>query len=390
MKSIQPLALILLFGIAPSGALAAQACMDGATKCVTEPSGGDCSSIGKWDAASKTCTLTGDLTGESIQIAGNGITLDGGGHTVTGASVRGFPQPYGIYVEEQTDVTVTRLSVRRFQAGIELRRCSSCVATSNTVSGCTRVGIELSESNHNTIGDNTLSAGGDGIVVQRSAENILKGNLAESNRDSGIILNSGSSGNTVTRNTARMNSGGIALGGASSHNTINDNDVVANKHLGIALYFFSNENLVTNNRITGNGVGVTNGAGILLMQASGNQFSTNTVAGNSRGIWLSYPDTDAFLGGGNEVYHNNFIDNQTQALITGWRSTPDSFSKQAPIGGNFWGNWTTPDANGDGVVDSAYLISGGGDDLPWRAKDGWYAPADANPPKVVTSSPEHR
>src|SRR5262245_60115131 len=89
MKSVQPLALVLLFGIAPSGALLAQTCMDGATKCVTEPGGGDCSSIGKWDAASKTCTLTGDLTGESIQIAGDGITLDGAGHTLTGASVRG-------------------------------------------------------------------------------------------------------------------------------------------------------------------------------------------------------------------------------------------------------------------------------------------------------------
>ncbi len=389
MKNKHSLALVLLLGITPSGALLAQTCVQGATKCITGTSGGDCSSIGKWNATSKTCKLTGDLAGESIQIAGDGVTLDGDGHTLTGSSAGGFPQPYGIYVEQQTGVTVTRLTVKQFQAGIELRRCSTCAATNNMVSGCTRVGIELSESNHNTIGDNTLSAGGDGIVVQRSADNILKGNLAESNRDSGIILNSTSSGNTVTRNITRLNSGGIALGGASCHNTISDNDVTGNKHLGVALYFFSNENLVTNNRITGNGVGVTNGAGVLLMQASGNQFSNNTVAGNSRGMWLSYPDNDAFLGGGNEIYHNNFIDNETQALITGWRSTPDSFSKQAPIGGNFWGNWTTPDANGDGVVDSAYLISGGADNLPWRAKDGWYAPS-AGQPDIATSSAERR
>jgi parallel beta-helix repeat protein len=390
MKSNHYLALVLLLGITPSGAFLAQTCVEGATKCITGSSGGDCSSIGKWDAASKTCTLTGDLAGEAIQIAGNGITLDGGGHTVTGASVRGFPQPYGIYVEQQTSVTITRLTVRQFQVGIKLRRCSTCAATNNTVSGCTRVGIELSESDHNSIGDNTLSACGDGIAVQRSAENTLKGNLAESNRDSGIILNSSSSGNTVTRNITRLNSGGIALGGASRHNTLFDNDVTGNKHLGVALYFFSNENLVTNNRIAGNGVGVANGAGILLMHASGNQFSNNTVSGNSRGMWLSYPNTDAFLGGGNEIYRNNFIDNETQALITGWRSTPDSFSKQAPIGGNFWGNWTTPDANGDGVVDSAYLISGGGDNLPWRAKDGWNAPPSASQPDIATSSAEHR
>jgi nitrous oxidase accessory protein len=145
-----------------------------------------------------------------------------------------------------------------------------------------------------------------------------------------------------------------------------------------------------NNRIAGNAVGVPDGAGVLLMQASGNRFSNNTVAGNSRGIWLAYPNTTAYSGGGNEIYHNNFIDNGTQALITGWRMTPDSFSKQAPIGGNFWGNWTTPDANGDGVVDSAYMISGGGDNLPWSVKDGWAVPPDAASSKIVTSSPDQR
>jgi len=203
----------------------------------------------------------------------------------------------------------------------------------------------------------------------------------ESNRNSGILLNFGSSGNTVTRNIAKLNAGGIALGGASSHNTLRDNDVAGNSRVGVALYFDSNENVVVGNRITKNAVGVADGAGVLLMQSSGNQFTDNTVAGNSRGIWLSYPETDAYLGGGNEVYHNNFIDNPTQALITGWRSAPDSFSKQAPIGGNFWGNWTTPDTDQDGVIDSAYRIGGGEDKLPWKVKDGWAAPPDVTHPR---------
>ena len=390
MKSKHSLVLVLLLGMAPWGALLAQTCMERATKCISEPGGGDCSSIGKWNAASSTCTLTGDLTGESIQIAGDGITLDGGGHTLKSASVGGRNQLIGVYAEERTGVTITNLTIREFQAGIQLLRCSGNKVTNNKMSGDGRVGIELLESNNNLISNNVLSKAGDGINVKQSAENTLEGNLAESNRDSGIILNASSFGNTVTRNTARLNSGGIAVAGASRRNTVSENEVTGNTRLGIALYFSANDNVVTNNRIADNAVGVADGAGVLLMQASGNRLSNNTVANNSRGIWLSYPDAATFPGGGNEVYNNNFIGNATQALITGWRSTPDSFSKQAPIGGNFWGNWTTPDANGDGVVDSPYLISGGGDNLPWRVKDGWNVPPDTAPPDKVAASPEQR
>jgi parallel beta-helix repeat protein len=312
----------------------------------------------------------------AIQIAGDGITLDGGGHTLTGGPVDGVPQPRGIDVEQGNGVTVRNLTVRRFQTGIALRSSSSCTVTGNTVSESARVGIELLESHHNRIDHNTVSSAADGIVVKRSADNALEGNVVESNRNSGILLSLGSSGNTVTRNVARLNVGGIALGGASSHNTLRDNDVTGNLRLGIALYFDSNENVVTGNRITRNALGVPDGAGMLLVQSSGNRFTDNTVAGNSRGIWLAYPETDAYMGGGNEIYHNNFMENATQAVITGWRSVVDSLSKQAPIGGNFWDNWTTPDADQDGVVDSAYLISGGGDNLPWKVKDGWAASPD--------------
>jgi len=389
MKNRFYAALVLLFAtmVMDSGLLSAQTCGEGATLCITVPTGGDCASIGAWKAESKTCTLKRNLTGKAIRIAGDGITLDGAGHILAGVLDNGHPQPNGVLVEQHAGVTITNLTIRGFQAGIEVLHCTESTVTKNAVSGNTRVGIELIESNKNRVTDNTVSASGDGIIVNRSVNNTLEGNTAESNRDSGIMLNFNSSGNTVTRNISRLNSGGISLGGSSHHNTISENDVTGNTHLGVALYFSSNENVVIHNHITGNAVSVSDGAGVLMMQASGNRFSNNTVAGNSRGIWLAYPESAAYPGGGNEIFHNNFIDNGTQALITGWRSTPDSFSRQAPVGGNFWGNWTTPDADGDGVVDSAYLISGGGDNMPWRVRNGWVIPPEATPPDVATSSP---
>src|SRR3972149_6707300 len=52
-----------------------------------DATGGDCYLIGTWDGATKTCTLTTDVLVRDevgIVIAGNGITLDGGGHSITG------------------------------------------------------------------------------------------------------------------------------------------------------------------------------------------------------------------------------------------------------------------------------------------------------------------
>ena len=46
---------------------------------------GDCSTIGTWDSASKTCTLSGDLT-EGITIGSSYITLDGNNHSITGTN----------------------------------------------------------------------------------------------------------------------------------------------------------------------------------------------------------------------------------------------------------------------------------------------------------------
>ena len=48
-----------------------------------DATGGDCSTIGTWDSASRTCTLSDDIT-ENIIIGANNIVLDGNGKTILG------------------------------------------------------------------------------------------------------------------------------------------------------------------------------------------------------------------------------------------------------------------------------------------------------------------
>ena len=67
--------VVFLVGIIVPNAFAQIYITDDAT-------GGGCTTIGTWDSASKTCTLTSDVS-EQITIDGDGITLDGNSHTIT-------------------------------------------------------------------------------------------------------------------------------------------------------------------------------------------------------------------------------------------------------------------------------------------------------------------
>ena len=67
--------VVFLVGIMVPSAFAEITITDDAT-------GGGCTTIGTWDSASKTCTLTSDVS-EQITIGSDGITLDGNSHTIT-------------------------------------------------------------------------------------------------------------------------------------------------------------------------------------------------------------------------------------------------------------------------------------------------------------------
>ena len=73
------------------------------------PKGGDCSSIGTWNATTITCTLNQDVN-EMISIEDDGITLDGNKKTITSAT-------NGIYTD-QSNVTIKNITVATVDRGI--------------------------------------------------------------------------------------------------------------------------------------------------------------------------------------------------------------------------------------------------------------------------------
>ncbi|MDG6220979.1 MAG: NosD domain-containing protein, partial [Candidatus Thermoplasmatota archaeon] len=81
----------------------------------------------------------------------------------------------------------------------------------------------------------------------------------------------------------------------------------------------------------------------------------------------------------NLIYHNRIIGNSNQAYDDG---TNNNWYNGYPMGGNYWGDHTSPDVNIDGYVDNPYTISGSAgsqDPYPFALDYGWLRLAPTTP-----------
>ncbi len=134
-------------------------------------------------------TLDRDLVcdgGPALVIVADGVTLDLGGHTVSGPpDVRG--RGPGILLRGVSGATVRNGTVQRFDAGVAVQGGGG-----NVVEGLV---VE------NNLGSNDGDFG-DGIVVNNSTGNRIQDNVLRSNGPfSGISLGPGASDNEILRNT---------------------------------------------------------------------------------------------------------------------------------------------------------------------------------------------
>lgn len=279
--------------------------------------GGDCTSIGTWDAQTKTCTLTQDLS-QGIIIDSDNVTLNGNGRTATGANGN------GVFLSGRTGVTINNLTVKNFG-----------------------VGVFLDSSNGNTLTDNVVSNNGYGIALNYSSTNTLTGNNASSNY-TGIQLygihdadNTLSSNNTLTNNTANSNTTyGISIN-YSNDNILTDN--TAQENLRQDVYVAASLDGHCNNSITS-----TTGSGgrpikyfssavtlsnetlseLILCNADGSSINNVTIDGSAteknNGMFLIWTDSSTIANVDSSsncagIYldsssHNTLTDNTTNFI----------------------------------------------------------------------------
>jgi hypothetical protein len=168
----------------------------------------------------KDTKLTADIgpcAGAGLIVAANGITLDLGGHTITGNPLARPDQPLGPFDHDQAGivlqrvegVTVTNGTVTKFDAGVAIMGGSK-----NTVRGITardNVNYRILTGRDAFPEDIDVETGpfcnfGDGITAFNSPHNLITGNVTTGNGPfSGISLVENSDNNMVANNKVVAN-----------------------------------------------------------------------------------------------------------------------------------------------------------------------------------------
>ncbi|OHA46763.1 MAG: hypothetical protein A3A80_02820 [Candidatus Terrybacteria bacterium RIFCSPLOWO2_01_FULL_44_24] len=185
--------------------------------------GGDCTTIGNWNSATKTCTLTGNVN-QTIQIDSDGITLDGAGYANTGSNT-GF----GVYVYQKLDITIKNVTLSAFTIGIYALR-SSYNQFINNIFSYNQFGIAMDLSTNATVANNIMTINNRGIYAFANPDNPTSDHIIYGNHISGSIIAgihlAFNAGDTVYKNHIENNDIGIFLqyfSGVGSYTVYNNN-----------------------------------------------------------------------------------------------------------------------------------------------------------------------
>jgi parallel beta-helix repeat protein len=289
-----------------------------------------------------------------IQIAADGVTLDGTGVVIQGTDFRG----YAIRMNGHSGLTLRNFTIRGFGYGIEIENasnvtiedsdvsgnlkdtrtgfldigCGGCYGggillrgvTSSRVSGNTltdeSTGLEILGGGGNTVAGNLFSEGPEGnearqdscwgLRLEGSVENVVSGNVADfvdrrrygldSGDSAGILLVAGADRNQILRNSMTHSGDGFFLGNscarASNDNLVAGNDGSFSPHNAFEATF-SSGNVFDHNKADHSDYG------FWLGYSHDSRVTGNEIAANaSAGIAIEH-------GHGNEIDHDSVTQN---------------------------------------------------------------------------------
>ncbi len=215
----------------------------------------------------------------------------------------------------------------------------------NYIEGTTYAVYITNGPHDNLFENNTLETNGDGFYLDNSAStstgaiysNVFSGNKIYNSTSEAIFTN-GLYGdihdNRFTGNTI-INPGYYGIYFYDSYSNRIDNNTIKNaSSYGIRFYYYADRNIVDSNLITRSG-----SYAIHIYGSNYNRLYYNALYYNH---------------GSGSVYSNLSV--QAYDAATNYWNTSSGF-------GNYWYDWAnnndTNDANGDGIVDWAYIIDGG-------------------------------
>lgn len=242
-------------------------------------------------------TLTNDLScpsGTGIFVNAPNVTVDLGGHTITGAAPAGGTSRGVNITPNRPNVTVRNGTIRGFDAGVSVNAGSTGALITLLTLDANGVGVQANTGSASArIVGNTITNTAPFSAMQLGGN----GHVAE--------------GNTMTHGA----NAGIFLAG--DDDVLNGNTIIDMGASGIAISAFpSTPGPFMNNRISGNTVSgsgrLFNSTGISLTNASGTVVQGNNVTGR-----LATPGLFVHDSPGTDVTGNALTNNTTGVLVRG-------------------------------------------------------------------------
>jgi len=269
----------------------------------TPLSGGDvrCGTVVRHDLRLQHDVL--GCAGVALVVARAHVRIDLNGHQLTGTGEEGS---VGVQASGQADVRIENGTIRHFQVGALLQDLRDARLDRLEVVDTTRVGILLLRVEHSRIRRSTLRPApqsdhsATGIQLFQSQHIRVVDNSLSHNGD-GISL-SQSDYNRVERNGSSDSGAGISLFDGSDHNVIALNMADANADTGILLDQHADHNLLVANRASHNTF-----SGIAVGASDDNVIAANVAVDNS--------------GGGVAV-----VDNALRTVVIGNLATRNGFN----------------------------------------------------------------
>lgn len=250
--------------------------------------------------------------------------------------------------------------------GIVLHSVTHGTIKNNIVYNHKFQGLAIYNSNNIIITNNTTFNNGlDGIRLDMSRDSTISNNIISNNYRIGIDLFMSENCDIFQNSILNNQWSGIEVYNSANSNI--SNNYVFNSGDGIKLYHSErstlSENLVSENSgigvtvsgceecdISHNNISDNEWSGIEFYNSGNNTFTDNNISNNDRyGILLNY-NTNYI-----EVIKNDFIGNNPRG---GSQAFDDGYGQNNTFTYNYWDDWTDPDGNADGIVDSPYIIDG--------------------------------
>ncbi|OGK22162.1 hypothetical protein A2866_06825 [Candidatus Roizmanbacteria bacterium RIFCSPHIGHO2_01_FULL_39_8] len=189
------------------------------------------------------------------------------------------------------------------------KRCINNTVRNNVSYNNQGHGIMLHElSNNNIVENNEIYGNTDGVTLDNSSKNTIRNNKIYNNKR-GVLADKKSLDNAVVKNDISQNSQyGIYLYGQADENIIRDNVLVSN---AVGMYIKTSRNEVSNNQLDKNKVGL-----YFLGKAGNNSIDSNKITySGTYGIYAKiFSGFSNFLGENNLLDKNNKNDVAAYAL----------------------------------------------------------------------------